>query len=82
MDRCHRLGQRRPVTVVRYLADHTIEDGILKVQERKAVIGKGALQKLSAEEARVERLTILKYLLRYNDPSRNEEDEDDSDDDE
>ena len=35
IDRIHRLGQTRPVTVHRLLVEHTIEDRILEIQRRK-----------------------------------------------
>jgi len=63
MDRIHRLGQTRPVKVVRYIAERSIEGRILELQRRKAALGKGALHRLSAEEARVARAQDLKSLF-------------------
>jgi len=36
--RAHRIGQDKPVTVVRFIAKSTIEEKILKLQERKQMI--------------------------------------------
>ena len=44
MQRVHRIGQTRPVTVVRFLCQDTIEQHILEMQERKDWLGKAALQ--------------------------------------
>ncbi|KAI8072588.1 SNF2 family N-terminal domain-containing protein [Gongronella butleri] len=43
IDRVHRIGQKLPVHVTRLLIDNTIEQKIIKLQERKALIAKGAL---------------------------------------
>ncbi|MES1908232.1 MAG: hypothetical protein MHM6MM_001205 [Cercozoa sp. M6MM] len=59
-DRCHRIGQTRPVTIYRLITKNTVEENILrKAQEKKllnaTVIGDGAftvdyLQKLNPRE--------------------------------
>ncbi|KAI8089312.1 SNF2 family N-terminal domain-containing protein [Halteromyces radiatus] len=43
IDRVHRIGQKLPVYVTRLLIDRTIEQKIIKLQEHKARIAKGAL---------------------------------------
>ena len=63
MDRVHRLGQTRPVTVVRYVVEATLEERLLTLQEQKAALGKGLLKKQSAEEARRMRLGELQDLF-------------------
>ena len=35
IDRCHRIGQRRPVNVTRFIIEDSVEERILKIQERK-----------------------------------------------
>jgi SNF2 family DNA or RNA helicase len=69
MDRVHRLGQTRPVFIVRYLADDTIEERILKLQEAKAALSKGALAKLTPEEARRARTADLCMLFEMDVPA-------------
>jgi len=62
MDRCHRLGQTKPVHVVRYIMEQSIEEKILQLQQNKAALNKGALAKLSREEqmaARRAEMTML-----------------------
>ena len=34
-DRCHRLGQKKPVSVYRLVSENTVEEKILALQERK-----------------------------------------------
>lgn len=41
MDRAHRIGQRAPVTVYRLIVRHSIEEAILKLQERKRRLASG-----------------------------------------
>ncbi len=43
-DRAHRIGQVRPVTVYRLIAKDTIEEGMLKLQERKRSLQEAALE--------------------------------------
>ncbi|KAI8910992.1 P-loop containing nucleoside triphosphate hydrolase protein [Gorgonomyces haynaldii] len=56
-DRIHRLGQHRPIRIVRMIIENSIESRILQLQEKKkalfeSTVGKDmdALQKLSAED--------------------------------
>ncbi|EZA56862.1 hypothetical protein DMN91_001296 [Ooceraea biroi] len=34
-DRCHRVGQKRPVTIIRLLSEHTIEEGMYEIAQEK-----------------------------------------------
>ncbi len=43
VDRIHRIGQTRPVTVHRYLINDSIEERILAIQKRKAALVNNAL---------------------------------------
>ncbi|KAI7859774.1 P-loop containing nucleoside triphosphate hydrolase protein [Circinella umbellata] len=43
IDRVHRIGQRKPVRVVRLVIDGTIEQKIIKLQQKKAQMVQGAL---------------------------------------
>lgn len=61
-DRAHRIGQTRPVTVLKLVAFNTIEEKVLKLQEMKADIasslikeGDNAITKLSKDD--------IKFLL-------------------
>ncbi|KAH8076538.1 helicase [Aureococcus anophagefferens] len=63
MDRVHRLGQTRPVTAVRLVADKTVESRILDIQQAKTLVSAGALARLSADEVRKARLGDIKRLF-------------------
>lgn len=63
MDRVHRIGQRNPVNVIRYVCADSIEQSILEMQERKDWLGKAALQRLGPEDMRKVRLGQLRRLF-------------------
>lgn len=48
VDRAHRIGQRRPVTVYRLLVPDSVEDRILELQERKRALVEAALSEKGA----------------------------------
>ncbi|KAL6060920.1 SNF2 family N-terminal domain-containing protein [Balamuthia mandrillaris] len=64
IDRAHRLGQKRPVVVTRFLMKNSIEERIMELQEKKKALAQGALCPEKRES--VSRLTIkdLKLLFR------------------
>ena len=62
-DRCHRLGQTQPVTVVRFVAERSVEVKMLELQAAKAALGRGALTKLSPEEQRAARAADLRRMF-------------------
>jgi len=61
--RVHRLGQVKPVTVTKLLCEGSIEERIIQLQERKAALSRGAMQKLSEAELRKTRAQSLKDLF-------------------
>jgi SWI/SNF-related matrix-associated actin-dependent regulator of chromatin subfamily A3 len=63
MQRVHRIGQTRPVTVIRFLCQDTIEQHMLEMQERKDWLGKAALRRLSAQELRDLRVRQLRSIF-------------------
>eukprot|EP00978_Attheya_sp_CCMP212_P021405 scaffold62436_cov59-Attheya_sp.AAC.1 len=64
IDRCHRLGQTRPVRVYRFVMKGTIEECMITIQQSKAVLGKGAMHRLTAEEKKSAKTTALKDFFR------------------
>ncbi|KAI5079566.1 hypothetical protein GOP47_0005045 [Adiantum capillus-veneris] len=42
-DRIHRLGQYKPIRVVRFIIENTIEERILKLQEKKQLVFEGTV---------------------------------------
>ena len=61
IDRVHRLGQRKPVIVTRFIISGTIEERILELQDKKKRLVQGALGRQSKElrEIRLEELRLL-----------------------
>jgi SNF2 family DNA or RNA helicase len=58
-------GQTRPVRVMRFLMKESIEERLaLSLQDAKAALGKGSIEKLSAAERRKARLTCLLDLFQ------------------
>ena len=64
MDRIHRIGQTRDVRVYRFLMEGSIEERMVKLQESKAMLGKGTQERLTPQEKRKARMTFLKDLFR------------------
>ncbi|KAL9184392.1 hypothetical protein ACHAXT_002478 [Thalassiosira profunda] len=67
MDRIHRISQTRKVHVSRFVMKGSIEERIIKVQERKSLQAKGVLQKLKGDEKRKALLGDLRGLLDIDD---------------
>ncbi|CAN7134704.1 unnamed protein product [Brassica rapa subsp. narinosa] len=58
-DRIHRIGQYKPIRVVRFIIENTVEEKILKLQKKKELVFEGtvggsqeAIGKLTAEDMR------------------------------
>ncbi|KAL6844541.1 hypothetical protein ACP4OV_026214 [Aristida adscensionis] len=66
VDRAHRIGQTRPVTVSRLTIKDTVEDRILILQEEKRKMVRCALGEEKSSSDAVSRLTLedLKYLFK------------------
>ncbi|KAK1912828.1 hypothetical protein P3342_004764 [Pyrenophora teres f. teres] len=62
IDRVHRMGQEREVKVVRFCVQGSIEEKMLRIQERKKFIA-SSLGMMSDEEKRVQRIEDIKELL-------------------
>ncbi|XP_014553130.1 hypothetical protein COCVIDRAFT_29575 [Bipolaris victoriae FI3] len=62
IDRVHRMGQEREVKVVRFCVEGSIEEKMLRIQERKKFIA-SSLGMMSDEEKRVQRIEDIKELL-------------------
>jgi SNF2 family DNA or RNA helicase len=63
IDRVHRIGQTRPVRAIRFVMKDTIEERMIALQEAKAAIGKGSMEKLKPDEMRKVRIGDLKSLF-------------------
>lgn len=67
MDRIHRIGQVRKVSITRFVMKDSIEERILELQETKSLQAKSILQKLDGDEKRKALLGVLKGLLEISD---------------
>jgi DNA repair protein RAD16 len=43
IDRTHRLGQYRPIRAIRFIAEDTVEERILQLQEKKRLVFDGTI---------------------------------------
>ena len=43
IDRTHRLGQYRPIRAVRFIAEGTVEERVLQLQEKKRLVFDGTV---------------------------------------
>ncbi|KAF8939931.1 SNF2 family N-terminal domain-containing protein [Dissophora ornata] len=65
IDRIHRLGQTKPVDVVRFIIKESIEENILELQKRKTELSEMTFaEKLSKQEVLKRRLEDLRYLFQ------------------
>jgi SNF2 family DNA or RNA helicase len=64
VDRVHRIGQVRNVTVTKLLCHDSIEQRLLDMQDRKLCLGTAALRRVSAEEMGRLRVQQLRGLFQ------------------
>jgi SWI/SNF-related matrix-associated actin-dependent regulator of chromatin subfamily A3 len=64
MDRVHRHGQTRPVRVVRFVMNDSLEERMLNIQSAKSALGKASMEKLSKSEYNQARITCLRDLFQ------------------
>ncbi|KAF9111537.1 hypothetical protein BGX27_004795 [Mortierella sp. AM989] len=65
VDRIHRLGQTKPVDIVRFIIKESIEENILELQKRKTELSEMTFaEKLSKQEVLKRRLEDLQYLFQ------------------
>jgi DNA repair protein RAD5 len=50
IDRVHRIGQDKPVTVIRFVIKNSVEERILALQKNKSAVAKGALDGSTYDE--------------------------------
>jgi len=63
IDRVHRLGQTRPCRVFRLIQKGTVEERILKLQDRKRELTAATLNKMSRQEMAALRVSQLRSLF-------------------
>lgn len=64
-DRIHRLGQKRPVKITRYIVKDSIEQNMLEIQKRKTDLANLSVgQTLTKKQLAERRMTDLKILFK------------------
>lgn len=61
-DRAHRIGQKNPVTVYKLIAKHTIEEKILKLQEKKSELAEHLLGNEGFEGVKFTKEELMELL--------------------
>ena len=66
VDRVHRLGQRRPVSIMRFIMEQSFEEKMLELQRKKKDLADltMAREKTSKEDQAKQRLEDLRSLFR------------------
>lgn len=73
IDRVHRIGQEKAVTVYRYKVSNTVEDKIVELQEKKRMLAEGALGVEGLQTLGRRRLGIQELLGIFRDVRSNVE---------
>ena len=51
-DRCHRIGQKKPVTVIKLVTKGTVDEDIYSIQERKAKMNAAIMENPGGDESK------------------------------
>ncbi|NXA27850.1 HLTF factor, partial [Ibidorhyncha struthersii] len=64
-DRCHRLGQKHNVVITKFIVKDSVEENMLKIQNKKRELAAGAFatKKPSASEAKQTKINEIKALI-------------------
>lgn len=54
-DRCHRIGQKKPVTIIKMVTQGTVDEEIYSIQERKARMNKAIMEENDKKNSKKER---------------------------
>ena len=71
-DRCHRIGQQKPVTIIKMITEDTVDSDIFKMQERKSQMNevildsdsKARKSQESAEMSQILEMAVSRYQDR------------------
>uniref|UniRef100_A0A7N0TAB6 DNA/RNA helicase protein n=1 Tax=Kalanchoe fedtschenkoi TaxID=63787 RepID=A0A7N0TAB6_KALFE len=63
MDRVHRIGQKHDVKIVRLIAQHSIEERVLELQEKKKMFAREAFRKRGSKDKREVNIDDLRTLM-------------------
>jgi SWI/SNF-related matrix-associated actin-dependent regulator 1 of chromatin subfamily A len=51
-DRCHRIGQKKPVTIIKMVTQGTVDEDIYSIQERKARMNKAIMEESGKKDGK------------------------------
>ncbi len=81
-DRCHRIGQKKPVTIIKMVTQNTVDEDIYSIQERKARMNEAIMEeggkknsknsKENEEKCAIVQAAVEKFLKS---PKRSKEDD-------
>merc|ERR1712113_16198 len=63
IDRAHRLGQRRPVRAVRFVAERTVEERVQELHAQKRTLMEGAMGNKTREELKSMKFGLISSLF-------------------
>ncbi|EGI68394.1 PREDICTED: SWI/SNF-related matrix-associated actin-dependent regulator of chromatin subfamily A containing DEAD/H box 1 homolog isoform X1 [Acromyrmex echinatior] len=61
-DRCHRVGQKKPVSIIRLLSEGTIEEGMYEIAQEKLHLEQQITGVITEENENADKKSILKLL--------------------
>jgi len=62
-DRCHRIGQKKPVTIIKMVTQGTVDEDIYSIQERKARMNKAIMEENDKKNSKKEREELCAIAL-------------------
>lgn len=64
-DRCHRVGQTKEVQVYKLLSKNSIDETMLRIQQRKINIGLDLSGQSQDAKAKIDMVSLLKEALKF-----------------
>ena len=87
-DRCHRIGQKKPVTIIKMVTQGTVDEDIYSIQERKTSMNEAIMEETGKKNNKKsketeEKCTIVQAAVEnfLKSPKRSKDDDDRKDDD-
>ncbi|XP_029470884.1 LOW QUALITY PROTEIN: helicase-like transcription factor [Rhinatrema bivittatum] len=64
-DRCHRLGQKQEVIITKFIVKNSVEENMLKIQDKKRELAAGAFgaKKMNSSEMKQAKINEIKTLI-------------------
>ena len=62
-DRCHRIGQTKPVTIIKMVTKDTVDEDIYKIQERKSKMNDAIMEKQNSKNDSAEMCSLANAAI-------------------